>query len=121
MKNVRADPNELFSFEGLPGAELVGRGLRDLACGAVTAESLLVLAAGPALRRLGIDVPVSNKVQPPHEHRLYELLAESFGAGAHGRYNSLLRRVVSFTRAVEQEKVRAQSSVSTPPRLPENP
>jgi hypothetical protein len=112
--------DEPCSFDGLPGAELVTRGLRDLASGAVTAESLLVLVAGPTLRRLGIDVPPPQRVQPPYEHRLYELLEKSFGTDAHGRYNSLLRRVVSFSHAVERERAKERSLHKAPPQPQEN-
>jgi hypothetical protein len=40
----------------LPGADLVEQGLEDLAKGLVTEESLLVTAAAPRLRSLGLDV-----------------------------------------------------------------
>jgi hypothetical protein len=48
--------------------------------------------------RLGFDVPL-RYVHP--EIRLYELLAETEGNAAHGRYNALIRRLVSFERAAE--------------------
>ena len=80
----------------LPGADLIAQGLQDLARGAETVESLLVSIGAPRLRALGFDVPspFANA-----ELRLFELLATQFGAGAHARYNALIRRVVSFQRA----------------------
>jgi hypothetical protein len=86
-----------------PGAALVVKGLQDLAVGRCSAEALLLLVAGPRLRGLGIDVPPLPSVPRPFEHRLYELLENSHGADAFSRYNSLIRRIVSFARAVERE------------------
>lgn len=85
-------------FHSLPGYELVDRGLRDLARGEVTAESLLVSAAAARLRRIG--VPVGPPLDDP-EHRLYELLAEEDADSAHSRYNALIRRLTSFENAAE--------------------
>lgn|GEM_PF-1757214 len=82
--------------DGLPGAELVDKGIRDLQAGAETVESLLVSLAAPALRSVGLSVP-SPMLDP--EIRLYRLLALQHGAGAHSRYNALVRRIVSFRRA----------------------
>lgn len=80
----------------LPGADLIAQGLRDLARGAETVESLLVSLSAPRLRVLGMDVPSPFT---DAELRLYRLLATRHGAGAHARYNALIRRVVSFQRA----------------------
>lgn len=81
----------------LPGADLVASGLDDLARGRVTPAALLVLIGAPRLRRLGVAVPDSPIADP--EHRLYLLLATTQPAGAHSRYNALIRRLVSFERA----------------------
>ena len=88
---------------GLPGADLVSGGLADLKRGAVTENALLVLIASPRLKRLGIDVPARPDIPLPREHRLYELLEDKHGAGAHSQYNALIRRVVSFAHALESE------------------
>jgi len=82
----------------LPGHDLVSAGLADLAAGLETTSALLVAMAAPRLRMLGIDVPVSSEAQP--SHRLYELLSQG-ERGAHGRYNALVGRIVSFARAAE--------------------
>ena len=82
----------------LPGAELVEKGLGDLAAGTPTAEALLVSIGAPRLRGLGLDVP--SPFDRPEE-RLYLLLARDDPNGAHGRYNALIRRLVSFERAAE--------------------
>lgn len=82
--------------EQLPGSDLVERGLRDLASGEVSEESLLVSIGAPRLGRAGIDV--RDPLASP-ELRLYELLRRLHGDAAHGRYNALVRRLVSFERA----------------------
>jgi hypothetical protein len=82
-----------------PGADLIAQGLEDLANGRLTEEALLVTAAAPRLRSVGLEVtPVP--VEAPL-HRLYELLASTDSADAHARYNALVARVVSFARAAE--------------------
>ena len=80
----------------LPGADLIEMGLASLARGEATEESLLVSIAAERLRSLGIDIPVP---QPDPEIRLFQLLAAEHGDAAHGRYNALVRRLVSFQRA----------------------
>lgn len=81
----------------LPGEDLVDAGIRDLARGAESVESLLVSLAAPRLNTLGIHVP--NPLADP-EVRLYRLLSAMHGDAAHGRYNALVRRMVSYQRAV---------------------
>jgi hypothetical protein len=85
----------------LPGAELVEKGLSDLAERTETVESLLVSVGAPRLRALGFEV--RNPVENPEE-RLYLLLARDDPAGAHSRYNALVRRLVSFERAAESAR-----------------
>lgn len=80
----------------LPGGELVSVGIRDLEDERESVEALLVSIAAPRLRSLGL--PVSRPI-PGAEQRLYLLLAGRYGDAAHSRYNSLVRRLVSFERA----------------------
>lgn len=80
----------------LPGADLVEQGIADLRARRETQEALLVSIGFPRLRMLGIDVP--EPIATP-EHRLYALLACDDVDAAHGRYNALLRRLVSYERA----------------------
>ena len=82
--------------DGLPGADLVEAGLSDLARGVESVPALLVAIGAPRLRRLGFDVPTAP-AEP--EHRLYARLAQEDVDSAHGRYNALLRRLISFERA----------------------
>ncbi|MBI3553998.1 MAG: hypothetical protein HY077_15995 [Elusimicrobia bacterium] len=84
--------------KGLPGADLVASGLLDLSLGRETPEALLVSIGAPRLRRAGVRVesPLSDP-----EHRLYALLSRESSDTAHSRYNALLRRLISFERALE--------------------
>lgn len=98
-------PPRSDAFGDLPGGDLVASGLRDLHAGLCTEEALLVLAAGPSLRDLGIDVPPATGVERPYEHRLYEAIEERMPQGAHSYYNALLRRIVSFAHAYYQCRI----------------
>ncbi len=82
----------------LPGGEFIAAGLDDLREGRESVEALLVSIARPRLRRLGFSIP--ERFSEP-EDRLYDLLAREDAAAAHGRYNALIRRLVSFERAAE--------------------
>lgn len=87
-----------MSDRSLPGAELVERGIADLARGEETVESLLVTIGAPRLEALGLVL--DTRVSSP-EHRLYSRLAAEDPDAAHSRYNALIRRLVSFERAAE--------------------
>lgn len=81
----------------VPGQDLVDAGLADLRGGIESVASLLVSIGAPRLRRLGLAVPTPL---PDPEHRLYQVLAERDPDAAHSRYNALVRRLVSFERAL---------------------
>lgn len=85
--------------DDLPGAELVIKGLADLSAGVTTIEALLVLIGAPRLRGAGVAIPESSIADP--EMALYEILENEDRRTAHSRYNALLRRLVSFERAIE--------------------
>ncbi len=82
----------------LPGQDLVETGVADLRHGKETVEALLVSIGASRLRGVGLDVPAPFGSA---EIRLYELLRREHGDDAHGRYNALIRRLVSFERAAE--------------------
>lgn len=82
----------------LPGADLVTAGLDDLRRGDATVEALLVSIGATRLRAVGLEVP---EPLPEPELSLYGLLRREHGDDAHGRYNALVRRLVSFERAAE--------------------
>lgn len=92
-------------LQGLPGAEIVRQGLKDHAARQETVPALLVAIAGARLRRLGL--PVAPCVWEEAELRLYRLLCADDARSAYGRYNSLIRRIDSFARALEREHGKA--------------
>ncbi len=87
--------------KNLPGADLVEQGILDLQAKKQTSSALLVATAAPRLRGLGFRLPAYIKEINRPEMRLYRLLWEAEPRGAHSRYNALIRRVVSFSRAFE--------------------
>jgi hypothetical protein len=90
--------------DALPGADLIRKGLADLDNGVESIEALLVLVGAPRLREAGVDVVDTLPRTDYPEHRLYDLLAQVHGDGAHSQYNALIRRLVSFERAAESVK-----------------
>ena len=94
---IPSDIEDLFS--GLPGEGLIRKGLRDISAGKQSNESLLVLIGGPRLRLLNIPVPKSENANADRD--LYKALALSHGNEAHSQYNSLIRQLSSFARALE--------------------
>ena len=82
----------------LPGNDLIVSGINDLRNHRETIPALLVAIGAPKLRSLGIEIP--NDVPTNPEHRLYDLLATTEFDSAHSKYNSFIRRLVSFERAL---------------------
>jgi len=89
----------IIDYEVLPGAEFVLDGIEKLKEGKVTEATLLVEMGARRLRAVGIEVPEIPKDEELPSHRLYHLLAEKYGNGAHSKYNASVRRLVSFQRA----------------------
>lgn len=85
--------------DGLPGADLIDAGLKDLREGRETIEALLVAIGEPRLRSIGLQLPDNLPTNP--EHRLYQLLARDDSDSAHSRYNAFVRRLVSYEQAAE--------------------
>jgi len=82
----------------LPGNDLIETGVEDLLRQRQTIPALLVAIGAPKLRSLGLEVPENLPSNP--EHRLYDLLSDSEPDSAHSKYNALIRRLVSFERAM---------------------
>jgi hypothetical protein len=97
-----------MTLAGLPGQELIERGLRDLSQGIESVESLLVSVGAPRLRRSGVHVPPSQHPLEDAELRLYRLLRATHPHDAYSRYNSLVRRLIRFERALEHRVVRGE-------------
>jgi hypothetical protein len=88
----------------LPGGEILARGLADLAAGRQSVESLLLEIAAGRLRGDGVELPDFPPSSKAAELRLYELLCRQGLDDPYGRYNSLLRRLVSLERALERRR-----------------
>jgi len=95
--------SDAVCFEDLPGGDLVKRGLSDLDAGIVSEYALLLQVAAPRLRRLGLTIRPLD-LPAPYEHELYGFLEQQCGSRAYSRYNSMLRRIVSFARCLERAR-----------------
>lgn len=89
-----------MTFEGLPGADRIEVGLRDLREARTTPEALLVATASTRLSSLGLDVPPSPVDDP--QLTLYVVLGESGIEDPYGTYNAWLRELTSFLEAMER-------------------
>jgi len=85
-------------MDSLPGNDLIVSGINDLLDQRETIPALLVAIGAPKLRSLGVEVPGDVPSNP--EHRLYDLLAAIEPDSAHSKYNSFIRRLVSFERTL---------------------
>jgi non-ribosomal peptide synthetase component F len=94
-------PDAALLAEQLPGADLVARGLQAWARGeGSTVEALLIAMLPERLAALGLAVPVAAFRVPDAHLRLFALLGETYGDGAHVAYNALQRRVDKYVRVV---------------------
>ena len=85
-------------MNSLPANDLIIAGLEDLGHQRETIAALLVAIGAPKLRLLGVHVPEPLPSNP--EHRLYDLLSITDPDAAHSKYNALIRKLVSFERAI---------------------
>jgi hypothetical protein len=85
-------------MSSLPAQDLITEGIRDLHSRRETIPALLVAIGAPKLRSLGLEVPENVPSNP--EHRLYDLLSATEPDSAHSKYNALIRKLVSFQRAI---------------------
>ena len=86
----------------LPGADLVAAGIDALQRGELTVEALLVAVGARRLRTAGVEIPNVPELPDAPELVLYAALGRAHPGDAHSRYNGLIRRLVSFERALEQ-------------------
>ena len=95
------------SIADLPGADLIVQGMADARAGKLTIPVCLLCIALPALQRSGLFSPdaVADSCPDP-ELTLYRLLRNE-GGDAFARYNSLLRRVVSFEQSLRRSGARS--------------
>jgi hypothetical protein len=94
-------------LQQLPGAELVLRGIADLIQNEETEYSLLVRIGSSRLRAAGLKVPTQPELHELPEHLLYRRLSQVYNNEAHSRYNAMIRRLVSFERALELLRLEA--------------
>jgi hypothetical protein len=87
-----------LAFHTFPAGSLIAAGLRDLRDSVESTAALLVSVGAMRLREAGVDVPPEIE---DAERKLYDALAREHADAAHGRYNALIRQLVSFERAVE--------------------
>ena len=85
---------------GLPGENLVRRGLADFRAQRCTVEACLVQIARPRLVRAGLLSANCSNLLEESELELYRLLQQQKG-DAYSRYNALLRELVSFEMALD--------------------
>jgi hypothetical protein len=98
LKPISLSGAKMNSMNSLPGNDLISAGIRDLESHRETIPALLVAIGAPKLRSLGLDIPSDLPANP--EHRLYELLSATESDSAHSKYNALIRKLVSFERAL---------------------
>jgi hypothetical protein len=98
---------ESFEALGLPGGDIVDAGLKDLAAGIESAQSLAVSLAAPRLRREGVPV---GATLPDADDRLYALLSRTQGDLAHARYLAWLDQLASFADACRYRRRHGSSA-----------
>ena len=86
----------------LPGANLVASGIEALKHGELTVEALLVCVGATRMRLAGLEIPPPPPLAQPPEIELYLAIGADHPADTHSRYNALIRRLVSFERALER-------------------
>lgn len=86
----------------LPGADLIAAGIEALKRGEPTVEALLVTVGSSRMRVAGLDIPPPPPLEHTPEIELYLAIGRAHPRDAHSRYNALIRRLVSFERALEQ-------------------
>ena len=88
----------MIEMNSLPAEDLIAKGIEDLQYARETIPALLVAIGAPKLRSLGVQICQDLPTNP--EHRLYDLLAATEHDSAHSKYNALIRRLVSYQRAI---------------------
>ena len=79
----------------------MAKGIDDLRRGEFTIEANLVLVGAPRLRSIGVEVPRAKGRPESPESALYAAICENGAGNEHSQYNALIRRLVSFERAME--------------------
>ena len=99
-----------IDLEGLPGEELITKGLRDLCEGVLSSpEALLVAIVRTKLTELGVEVPASAFEVEDAELRLYATFPGTTQE-AYREYKSLTHRLGKFERALQGRVLRREHS-----------
>jgi hypothetical protein len=102
------------ALEHLPGADLVLRGLEDLAAGRATPEAALVEIARTRLRALGLSVSGAAAPARAPELELYARLgARHPDRDPYGLYCAWLDQLASFLAALELHRLPGPAAVVT--------
>lgn len=86
----------------LPGADLVASGIEALRRGEPSVEALLVRVGESRMRAAGLELPECPPLPQSPEIALYNAIGAQHPTDTHSRYNALIRRLVSFERALER-------------------
>lgn len=86
---------------GLPGAERVDAGIRDLRRGRMSTDALFVAVAARRLRDLGLPIPDDAELPGEPDLALYESLRRHPSGDPYYRYNALRRELDSFISCLE--------------------
>ena len=97
----------MLDLKGLPAADRVERGVRDLNAGHATLEALWISAATRRLRDIGLPIREGARVHEEPELAFYQALGEKY-EDAYSRYNSMRRELDSFMNAAEGRLSRAR-------------
>lgn len=100
----------MTSYAHLPGGDLIEQGIADGAAGRITPASCLVAIGRTRLGRAGINF--SNdciRLIAEPERQLYQLLCQESN-DPYSRYNSLIRRLISFEQTLERQLARRHAS-----------
>ena len=89
---------------GLPGAERVRRGIRDLKQGRLSTDALLVAVAAGRLVDLGLPVPEAAALPDEPDLALYESLRGHPTGDPYYRYNALRQELDSFISCLEARR-----------------
>lgn len=97
----------MVDLTGLPAADRVQRGIRDLNAGRGTLEALWVSAATHRLRSLGLHIREDALLHAEPELAFYQALGQEY-EDPYSWYNSLRRELDSFLSALEGRAARAR-------------
>ncbi|MDA0323935.1 MAG: hypothetical protein O2923_14635 [Verrucomicrobia bacterium] len=90
-------------LHGLPGAELIVQGIKDLAAGIESIPGLLVAVGAHRIRERLPGLALDGLPERP-ELRLYALLRLQHPREAYSQYNAYLRRLTRFCHALESHR-----------------